>query len=117
MIAVDFRVPVTIFVGLGFPVDVESVLDAHRVLSEWLGPRDYSHTMAVNACLDALHGDSTVEAAREQFAAFASARGILAAEALRANIVHAAEDGLVLGKDANHIVRETRWPENRRGTI
>lgn len=94
MSAMDFRKPVTIFVGLGFPFDVESVLDAHRVLTDWVGSRDYSHKMALSSCLNAIHGNSTTEAAREQFEAFASIRGILAAEALQATVARAAKDWL-----------------------
>ena len=92
MIAVDFRVPVTIFVGLGFPFNVESVFDAYRVLTDWVGTRDLSHTMALNSCLEAINGIATAEAAREQFEAFARARGIIAAEAIQATLARAAED-------------------------
>ncbi|MBB6470313.1 hypothetical protein HNQ96_006210 [Aminobacter lissarensis] len=92
MSAMEFREPVTIFVGLGFPFDVESVLDAYRVLTDWVGARDLSHTMALNSCLDAINGIATAEAAREQFEAFAGARGIVAAEAIQATVARAAKD-------------------------
>jgi hypothetical protein len=32
-----FRQPVSIFVGLGFPAEVRSVIDAYRHLVEWPG--------------------------------------------------------------------------------
>jgi hypothetical protein len=79
-----FLQPVPIFVGLGFPYDVETPLDALRVLDEWAGSRGPAHTMAKAVCRAALAGDADVDAARIAFEAFAKSRGILAPEALEA---------------------------------
>jgi hypothetical protein len=79
-----FEQPVSIFVGLGFPHQVDSVLDAYRILSEWHGPRGPAHTAALKACQAALAGDVDPETARGIFVAFARSRGILVPEAVNA---------------------------------
>lgn len=77
-----FAQPVPIFIGLGFPHDVETPLEAFHVLNEWTGSRGPTHSMALNVCRQALSGETTSEAARLAFEAFARARGMLAPEAL-----------------------------------
>jgi len=50
-----FRQPVTIFVGLGFPAEVQTVMDAYRHLAEWPASlRDIAHSVALRACSAAL---------------------------------------------------------------
>ena len=39
MTAKSFIRPVPVFVGLGFPYDVSSVLEAYKFLEEWTGSR------------------------------------------------------------------------------
>ena len=67
-----FRKPVTILVGLGFPAEVHSVIDAYRHLVEWpTSFRDRAHAIALKACQAALRGEIEAETARGPFAAFA----------------------------------------------
>jgi hypothetical protein len=74
-----FREPVTILVGLGFPAEVNSVMDAYRHLSEWPASlRDTAHSIALKACSAALRGEIEADTARGLFAAFAEKHDLLA---------------------------------------
>jgi len=74
-----FREPVTILVGLGFPAEVHTVMDAYRHLAEWPASlRDAAHSMALKACSAALRGEIEAETARGFFAAFAGKHDLLA---------------------------------------
>ena len=76
-----FREPVTILVGLGFPAEVRSVMDAYRHLAEWpASMRDTAHSLALKACGAALRGEIEAETARGLFAAFAEKHDLLAPE-------------------------------------
>ncbi|KQV29297.1 hypothetical protein ASC97_23455 [Rhizobium sp. Root1203] len=76
-----FRRPVTILVGLGFPAEVRSVMDAYRHLVEWpASSGDTAHSIALKACQAALRGEIEAETARGLFAAFAEKHEILAPE-------------------------------------
>jgi len=76
-----FRHPVTILVGLGFPAEVRSVMEAYRHLAEWpTSLRDTAHSVALKACRAALRGDIEPETARGLFAAFAAKHDLLAPE-------------------------------------
>lgn len=77
-----FDRPVSIFVGLGFPLDVETLLDAFHILAEWTGTRGPDHERAYESCRLALSGRIDVTEARQDFEAFASERGILARDAI-----------------------------------
>ncbi len=85
-----FDRPVSIFVGLGFPREVETLLDAFHVLTEWTGNRGPDHVHASASCREALAGRIDVGKAREAFETFARNHGILAADALeRSAALHA----------------------------
>lgn len=74
-----FQQPVRILVGLGFPVDVLSVMDAYRQLVDWPAfSRDAAHCMALKACLAGLRGEVEPETVRGLFVAFAEKHHILA---------------------------------------
>jgi hypothetical protein len=74
-----FKEPVAILVGLGFPAQVRSVMDAYRHLSEWPASlRDTAHSVALKACGAALRGEIEAETARGLFAAFAEKHDLLA---------------------------------------
>lgn len=74
-----FRKPVFVLVGLGFPAEIRSVLDAYRYLIEWPNStRDPSHSIALAACRAALRGEIEAETARGLFAAFAERHDLLA---------------------------------------
>ncbi|GAC1046165.1 DUF982 domain-containing protein [Rhizobium sp. No.120] len=76
-----FREPVTILVGLGFPAEVRTVMDAYRHLAEWpASMRDTAYSMALKACSAALRGEIEAETARGLFAAFAEKHDLLAPE-------------------------------------
>jgi len=78
MTVVSFSHPVNVFVGLGFPCEISSVIEACQVLDEWSGSRTSTYTATAAACHAALAGMGDVESARAAFEAFARARGILA---------------------------------------
>jgi hypothetical protein len=74
-----FRKPVTILVGLGFPAEVRTVMDAYRHLVEWpTSFRDTAHSVALKACQAALCGEIEAETARGLFVAFAQKHELLA---------------------------------------
>jgi hypothetical protein len=76
-----FRQPVTILVGLGFPAEIRTVMDAYRHLAEWPASlRDTAHSIALKACSAALKGEIEAETARGLFAAFAEKHDLLAPE-------------------------------------
>ncbi|MCM2435564.1 DUF982 domain-containing protein (plasmid) [Agrobacterium rosae] len=76
-----FRQPVSIMVGLGFPAEVRSVMDAYRHLVEWPpSQRDSAHSVALKACSAALRGEIEAETARSFFAAFAEKHDLIARE-------------------------------------
>lgn len=76
-----FENPVRILVGLGFPTEVRSVMDAYRHLVEWpISLRDGPHSVALKACRAALCGEIEAETARGLFAAFAEKHDLLAPE-------------------------------------
>lgn len=78
-----FRQPVCILVGLGFPREVRSLMDAYRHLVEWpVSSRDSAHSIALKACGAALRGEIEPETARGLFAAFAEKHDLLAPRAL-----------------------------------
>lgn len=89
-----FTNPVSIFMGLGFPRDVENVLEAYDVLLEWNGTRDDDHAAAIASCRDAMAHVQSVAAVRDAFERFAHNKGILTEEALdRAALTVAQEWG------------------------
>ena len=80
-----FDTPVAIFVGLGFPREVETVFDAFKVLNEWpASGRGPDHQAALEACRAALTSSASATLARQSFEAFARGRDILAPDALAA---------------------------------
>jgi hypothetical protein len=76
-----FDQPVLVFVGLGFPREVETVLDAYDLLLEWTGIPDLDYHGALEVCRKALNDERTAEDVREALERFAHNRGILSEEA------------------------------------
>lgn len=63
-----FKEPVSILVGLGFPAEMRSAMDAYRYLSEWPADlRDNAHSVALKACGAALRGEIEADTARGLF--------------------------------------------------
>ncbi|MGR9079689.1 DUF982 domain-containing protein (plasmid) [Rhizobium leguminosarum] len=76
-----FKQPVSILVGLGFPAEIRSVMDAYRHLVEWPASlRDAAHSVALKACSAALRGEIEAETARGLFKTFAEKHDLLATE-------------------------------------
>jgi len=92
MSAVNFREPISLFLGLGFPVEIPNAWEAYRILAEWPGTRDDTFDAALLASFKAINDEVSAEPARDAIEAFALARGILAAEAMRAATVRFAQE-------------------------
>jgi hypothetical protein len=84
--------PVEVFVGLGFPREITTVLAAFQLLNEWSGTRGPLHQPAHDACRAALIGKGDDASARQAFVEFARDRHILAPEALAASALQFAHE-------------------------
>ncbi len=74
-----FERPVGILVGLGFPAEIRSVMDAYRLLVDWPAPPgDAARSVATKACLAAFRGEVEAETVRGLFVAFAERHHLLA---------------------------------------
>ncbi|CAH0143312.1 hypothetical protein SRABI05_00353 [Agrobacterium fabrum] len=88
-----FRKPVTILVGLDFPAEVRTVMDAYRHLVEWpASMRDTTYSVALKACGAALRSEIEAETARGLFAAFAEKHDLLAPEVDAIAAAHVGRD-------------------------
>ena len=76
MLAQPFQKPVHVWVGLGFPKRLATVVDAYQFLLDWCG-NSPEQRAAERACKAALAGDIDPETARGVFAAFARKKDIL----------------------------------------
>ncbi|MGN6770051.1 MAG: DUF982 domain-containing protein [Rhizobiaceae bacterium] len=76
MLAKHFDKPVRVWVGLGFPRQINTVVDAYQFLLEWCG-NSPEQKAAIRACKAALVGDVDAETARGVFVAFARKKDIL----------------------------------------
>jgi len=74
---VQFDQPVSVFIGLGFPREIQTALDAYDVLIEWNGLPDLDRSAAIETCRKVLNGKGNGREAREAFQRFAHGRGIL----------------------------------------
>jgi hypothetical protein len=93
MIDTAFERPLVLFVGLGFPHQLNDAGEAFQLLSE-LPPRDHgaAHAAALAACRAAMQGSVDPETARGIVAAYARARGMLANETLAPAAMEAKHD-------------------------
>jgi hypothetical protein len=90
-----FDRPVSIFVGLGFPHDVETVLEAYQVLTEWpAASHNPAYERALACCRAGLADEADAQSVRAAFETFARERGILAPDALAASAKAAASEWL-----------------------
>jgi hypothetical protein len=76
MLAKPFEKPVRVWVGLGFPRQLNTVVDAYQFVSEWCG-NSPEQKAAIKACRAALVGDIDAETARSILIAFARKKDIL----------------------------------------
>ncbi|HEY6633715.1 MAG TPA: DUF982 domain-containing protein [Rhizobiaceae bacterium] len=81
MLDTAFASPIVILVGMGFPVEIRSVMDALRYLDGHPASiRDEAFEATYGACRDALDGNSSVSEARDVLCALARRRGVLVEE-------------------------------------
>ncbi|RWD69343.1 DUF982 domain-containing protein [Mesorhizobium sp.] len=76
MFAKPFEKPIRVWVGLGFPRQLNTVVDAYQFVSDWCG-NSPEQKAAIRACRAALAGDVDAETARGVFVAFARKKDIL----------------------------------------
>jgi hypothetical protein len=80
----QFDRPLSIFVGLGFPRQVQSVVEAYQLLQDWSEARGPAHAAALKACRAAMAGEIDAETARGVVEGFARHRGILVSDVVAA---------------------------------
>lgn len=76
MLAQPFSKPVRVWVGLGFPRQLNTVADAYQFAMDWCG-NSPEQRAAIRACRAALAGDIDAETARGVLVAFARKKDIL----------------------------------------
>jgi hypothetical protein len=81
MFAKPFEKPVRVWVGLGFPRQLNNVIDAYQMLMDWNG-NSPEQKAAIRACKAALCGDVDAETARGVFVASAQKKDILVEDEL-----------------------------------
>ena len=79
MLARPFEKPIRVWVGLGFPRQLNTIADAYQFVLEWCG-NSPEQRAAMRACKAALVGDVDPETARGVFMAFARKKDILVEE-------------------------------------
>jgi len=77
MLSQPFKEPVRVWVGLGFPRQLNSVVDAYQFATEYCG-NSPEQRAAIRACKAALTGEIDPETARGVFVAFAKKKGLIA---------------------------------------
>ena len=76
MLSQLFEKPVRVWVGLGFPRQLNSVVDAYQFLTDWCG-NSPEQRAAIRDCKAALAGDIDAETARGILVRFARKKDIL----------------------------------------
>lgn len=76
MLSKPFENPIRVWVGMGFPRQLNTVVDAYQFATDWCG-NSPEQKAAIRACKAALVGDIDAETARGIFAAFARRKDIL----------------------------------------
>jgi hypothetical protein len=79
MLSQPFENPVCVWVGLGFPRQLNTVVDAYQFVLDWCG-NSPEQKAAIRACKAALTGDIDPETARGVVVAFARKKDILVEE-------------------------------------
>ncbi len=79
MLSKPFEKPIRVWVGMGFPRQLNTVADAYQFAAEWCG-NSPEQKAAIRACKAALVGDVEAETARGIFVAFARKKDILMEE-------------------------------------
>jgi len=81
MLSQPFEKPVRVWVGLGFPRQLNSVVDAYQFLTDWCG-NSPEQRAAIRACKAALTGEIDAETARGILLQFARKKDILVEEGM-----------------------------------
>lgn len=77
----SFASPITVLVGMGFPLKIRNIMDALRYLDGQPAVlRDEAFQATYDACRDALNGNAAVAEARDVLCALARRRGVLVDE-------------------------------------
>ena len=76
MLSQPFEEPVRVWVGLGFPRQINSVVDAYQFAVDYCG-NSPEQKAAIRACKAALIGEVDPETARGIFVAFAKKKGLM----------------------------------------
>ncbi len=76
MFSQPFEKPVRVWVGLGFPRQLNSVVDAYQFVTDWCG-NSPEQRAAIRACKAALAGEVDAETARGILMQFARKKDIL----------------------------------------
>ncbi|RVD55668.1 DUF982 domain-containing protein [Mesorhizobium sp. M2D.F.Ca.ET.185.01.1.1] len=76
MLSKPFENPIRVWVGMGFPRQLNTVADAYQFATDWCG-NSPEQKAAIRACRAALVGDIDAETARGIFVAFARKKDIL----------------------------------------
>jgi hypothetical protein len=79
MFSKPFERPIRVWVGLGFPRQLNTVVDAYQFALEWCG-NSPEQKAAIRACKAALTGEVDAETARGVFVAFARKKDIFVEE-------------------------------------
>jgi hypothetical protein len=82
MLAIPFETPVRVWVGLGFPRQLDTVVDAYQFVSEWSGDGPEQRA-AISACKAALTGDVDAETARGVLVDFARKKDLLVEDTIQ----------------------------------
>jgi hypothetical protein len=78
MVDINFPFPVQVLVGLGFPVQIHSVLDAIQLMdAQPTQARDEAYHATYSACRDAFSGAIPTVEAYDVFCALMRRRGLL----------------------------------------
>jgi len=81
MLDTAFASPIVVLVGMGFPLEIRSVMDALRYLDGQPALlRDEAFEATYGACRDALNGQASVAEAHDVLCALARRRGLLVEE-------------------------------------
>lgn len=79
MVSQPFEKPIRVWVGLGFPRQLNTVVDAYQFAMDYCG-NSPEQKAAIRACKAALTGEVDAETARGVFEAFARKKGLIAEE-------------------------------------
>lgn len=78
MNSMTFETPISVDAGLATRVEIRTLMDMQRFLTDWPPSRRTSiYSTAVRACEAARHGQLTAEQARRAFESFAKSHQIL----------------------------------------